>query len=1261
MNWWKKVRARRQPTPYASFKPLVEPLENRLVPAGGAIDPGFGHNGIVNLNPGHVAKAVVVQGDGKIVVLDQTQTGYDILRFNSDGSPDTTFGTNGEVAGTFGAGTMVVNLAVLPDGSIVVGGGHGSAGQTEEIDAFNGPGSGYTIVVGAGYFVDVARFHADGTVDSAFGTGGIADIAFGSDGNSSSDITAADMAVSSDGSIVLVGMSENQPVTGLSAPAMTVVDLHPDGSLNKTFGNNGIVTSTVATGADAVAIESDGKIVVAGHAKGELVLARYNTDGGLDTGFGNSGIASTPFAGATFSGAHLAIDPADNGLLVTDSSYTLPPVTYPYYHGVETIGWLSAAPFYTTQYSSSLLRFDGAGTLDTNFGTNGEVNLLSNEEVAPALALQADGKILVGGAGSPTSVTRYTASGSLDISWGNGGTATPGTAWDCNSPTALAIQGDGKVVVASDAIVARLLADSDRRPVKFGSENALREYLIDQAVQQYQWELGQVRQLYTSPWYVGPIMYDLVATRMLTGAALATGTLANTSFTNAAVAVDSNTVSTTNTQVQGVDEGDTVKTDGRYLYVLSGDNLVILNAWPAAQLSILSTTALDGSPLAEYLIGNRLTVISQTYAPVPLFGAISWPCNQGSQVEVTVYDVSVPATPSVVQETKYDGSYDTSRAIGGTIYLALNNFLSSLPPPQSTTQGNTIVYETETQYRTRLEALPLDQFLPHYTTYVNGRQDTELLSLPQDLYQAGVPGDTNLLSVVSLNVASGVGGPTQAVTFLTSYGDTLFAATDSFYLVSSRWSYVSDWTFIDKLSLEDGGIELTATGAVPGTVLNQFSMGENGAYFYIATTSGWGASSTNSVFVLTQNDHSLDLVGGLGNIAPGETITAIRFMGDRAFVSTFLYRDPLFVIDLSDPAAPSLAGALQFPGYTAYLQLLDDSHLLDVGWRAGHAGVQITLFDISDLSNPVMISRYDVSPGDSWTEAPWDYHSITWYPQYQTLTLPVATSSVVSGPNGSCTWVSQTDELVFHVDQSGLAFVGQVSDGAQISRGVFINDMLYTISDVSVEVHALDNLSQQVAQVMLPPPAYYTWWWRPVETPLPVTVELNTTDVAVKSTVTTTINIGGDEHGNGTGNIVPGTGPKTTTTGSPAAPTGSGGTASPRIVSRANTKHATAAPSFAPRGVGLTASPAAQRTLVATLPAVGMTASGEGAVSSGNQQIVVTAHTDTFAEPEAGASRKPKRGKFDSELPAGVLDDAFSQGSILDHATPALIRALRRV
>jgi inhibitor of cysteine peptidase len=689
-----------------------------------------------------------------------------------------------------------------------------------------------------------------------------------------------------------------------------------------------------------------------------------------------------------------------------------------------------------------------------------------------------------------------------------------------------------------NAAVTPPQADGDNRPTQFGSADALKQYLIDQAVQQYSYLLGQPYQ-----WYYFDALFPIVFASAAESAASAFST------------GGSPTYSTTNTQVAGVDEGDTVKTDGKYLYLLSNGTLDILNAWPATSLQSLSVTALPGNPLAEYLDGDRLTVIIQEYPyaeypyaeypyaeypyaeyPYAEYPYAEYPYAEypyalytlaepggffppnflggNTDVKVIVYDVSNRAAPTIVQETTLDGSYNSSRAIGNTVYVALNDTLPSLPAPQYTFVGNSIdsvgVYQTEAEYRAMLEAIPLDSVLPHYTTdYANamGKHEfTGLLTAPADIYQAGVAGDNNLVSLVSFDVAgdSAAAGPKHSVSLLTSYSATLYAAPDNFYLVTNRWSDDSNWTFIDKLSLGRGDIALTATGRVPGTILNQFSIGENGAYLDIATTSGgeeiktdsgWTWNTGNNLYVLAENGNALDVVGKLENLAHGESIFAVRFLGDRAFISTFERRDPLFAIDLSDPTDPVVAGKLEVSGYTAYLQAIDATHLLGIGANVDATtgnvlGVEISLFDVTDLNNPTLISRYDVSPnGWSWSNAAYDYHAIAYYPEFQALALPVSGQTEVTAPDGSIQWIYQTGLLVLRVDPAGtLSLQGEVSDASAIQRGVFIGNMLYAASSTSVQAFSLADLNTQVAQVQLPAPVYVNWeWWGPILS-LPIVV-----------------------------------------------------------------------------------------------------------------------------------------------------------------------------
>lgn len=596
-------------------------------------------------------------------------------------------------------------------------------------------------------------------------------------------------------------------------------------------------------------------------------------------------------------------------------------------------------------------------------------------------------------------------------------------------------------------------------PTQFGSEAAFRHDLIERGVRLHSGMFGRELE-----YAYDRIYYGLGAPVLLAAAS----TSQSPSF------------SQTHTQVQGVDEGDSVKTDGRYLYVLSHGKLVILDAWPATNLKSLSETVIRGTPRVEYLNGDRLTVISEDYQRDETAGVLSKPSwISGGQplVQVTVFDVSNRAAPTVVEQTALDGYYDNSRAIGNTVYVALHSFLNA-PPPQYTATGHGYVYETEAAYRARVEAMPLDTILPSYTTYVGPADDTPhgpgLVTAAADIYRPTNPDDIALMSLVSFNVADAEAGPTDSLTLLTPSTGILYAGLDKFYLLSTPWAWGHEVTSIHQLSLQAGDIVLSATGQVQGRVLNQFSVGENGDYLYIATTSGWGPDASCNVYVLAATDPSLDIVGRIEGLAPRETIFSVRFVGDTGFVCTFERIDPLFAIDLSDPTHPLVAGQLEVTGFSRYLQAIDETHLIGIGREADPAtgrilSIAISLYDVSDPNHPTLVSRYLVMASEwSHSLAESDFHAITYYPAFHILTIPV-TQSMVSTAGG---WREQTDLLVFHVDGASgtLELKGTVSDMSAIERGVFIGDVLYSVSKTSVQAHSLNDLDTLISHVPLPVP-----------------------------------------------------------------------------------------------------------------------------------------------------------------------------------------------
>ncbi len=253
-------------------------------------------------------------------------------------------------------------------------------------------------------------------------------------------------------------------------------------------------------------------------------------------------------------------------------------------------------------------------------------------------------------------------------------------------------------------------------------------------------------------------------------------------------------------------------------------------------------------------------------------------------------------------------------------------------------------------------------------------------------------------------------------------------------------------------------------------MVNQFALGEYQDHLRVATTTGWpwawdAQTSTNNVFVLATDGDTLKTVGSITGLAPGEQIYSARFLGERGFMVTFRQIDPLFALDLSTPADPRVAGELKITGFSEYIHPLDEDHLLTLG-RAGTdegfiEGLQLSIFDVSDLSNPQLVTTKQIGgPGTS-SEAEYNHKAMTFYPQENLLALPVQ----IYGDF----WEYETSAVqVYHVTpQDGITLRGQISTEPNAaaeypsywgwSRGLFIADRVYAVTEISVQAASLDN------------------------------------------------------------------------------------------------------------------------------------------------------------------------------------------------------------
>ena len=552
--------------------------------------------------------------------------------------------------------------------------------------------------------------------------------------------------------------------------------------------------------------------------------------------------------------------------------------------------------------------------------------------------------------------------------------------------------------------------------------------------------------------------------------------------------------SKTNIQVEGVDEADIVKTDGEYIYIVSGGNITIVKAYPPGEAKVLSKISLTGGITGIFINGNKLAVFETEYGVYPLYesavvydsSSSSEPNNGSTPVEepprepvplmpivyeppttsIKVYDISNKESPVLTRDFSVDGNYFSSRMIGNYVYVVA------------------------TQYTFFMET---DVFLPR----VHSNNETEVIPADDIYYYNFSDTSYSFTTIIALNIQNDAEEPTHE-TVLLGATSTIYVSQNNIYLTFPNFTWQENETMktsIQRIKINKQAITFAAQGEVPGYVLNQFSMDEYNGYFRIATTInnfGWRTfaeetTSKNNVYVLDMN---LNIVGKLEDLAPGEQIYSARFMGNRCYVVTFRNVDPLFVIDLKNPTAPTVLGQLKVTGYSGYLHPYDENHIIGIGKEtvyeakedfAWYQGVKISLFDVSDVSNPVELAKYEI--GDRGTDSPvlWDHKALLFDRARNLLVIPVMEAKIdptqydgeiPSWAYGEPVWQGA---YVFDISLDGLELRGRITHmedtdllklgyyfgfDYSVQRSLYIDNVLYTISSMKVKMNNLETLTE---------------------------------------------------------------------------------------------------------------------------------------------------------------------------------------------------------
>lgn len=506
-------------------------------------------------------------------------------------------------------------------------------------------------------------------------------------------------------------------------------------------------------------------------------------------------------------------------------------------------------------------------------------------------------------------------------------------------------------------------------------------------------------------------------------------------------ALDIPIYSETNIQVKGVDEADVIKTDGEYIYLVSGKNITIVKAYPAEEAEVLFSSRLNGTLEGAFINGDRLIIFEGIQTGRAL-------------TSIKVYDVSDRESPELRRDYSADGNYFNSRMIGDYVYAVIDC-------PAYLVDDEVI----------------LPKF---YSDSGVGEMDIS------EIYYSDVPDYSYAFTtVVAVNILNDEEEPTHE-SILLGAARSMYVSSNDIFIAFPK----DGMTHIYRVHIEGSELDYVAGGIVPGYVLNQFSMDEHLGYFRIATTTGhlagsWAQGvSRNHIYVL---DMDLNVVGMLEDLAQGEKIYSARFMGDRCYLVTFRKVDPLFVVDLKNPEEPMVLGELKITGYSDYLHPYDENHIIGVGKEtvaaeqgdfSWYQGVKISLFDVSDVENPRELDKFEI--GDRGTDSPVlrDHKAFLFDRARNLLVLPVLVAEIDEEKypggvpptrRGDYVWQGS---YVFDISiDEGLVLRGGVTHldhgmhaGASspyyVKRSLYIGNVLYTISDKKMKMNSLEDLDE---------------------------------------------------------------------------------------------------------------------------------------------------------------------------------------------------------
>jgi hypothetical protein len=486
----------------------------------------------------------------------------------------------------------------------------------------------------------------------------------------------------------------------------------------------------------------------------------------------------------------------------------------------------------------------------------------------------------------------------------------------------------------------------------------------------------------------------------------------------------------TNVQEAGVDEPDIVKSDGTNVFSLTTDGTLHATDARSPVPRRLSSVRIGGYGGELLLSGRRVLVIS----------------SSGMGTLLTEVDVANPAAMRVLRTVDIDGQPVGSRLHGHTARVVV----SSTPRAIEFPAGPPVSIDSAARrpLRARRAGWVPTGVLHNRRT---GRTRRRALVACDDVRHTPRFTGAGMLTVLTVDLERGL--PAVDSDAVMTDASTIYASAGSVY-VATAGGWESGDTSIHRFDI--AGPQRTdyrASGQVPGELLDQFSLSEDKGVLRAATTSSSASGSESQVTVLATRSGRLEKIGQVGGLGRGERIFAVRFLGDRGYVVTFKQVDPLFTLDLADPAHPRVRGELQLRGFSAYLHPVGEHLLLGVGQDAtaegAQLGTQLSLFDVSDPAAPRLLQRRALWSSTS-SDVAYDHHAFLWWAPKQLAVVPVTDWEARGGG---------AQAIGFRVDRGGIGVAGTTVEPADVLRTLVVAGRLFTLTDQGLHAYDLDTLA----------------------------------------------------------------------------------------------------------------------------------------------------------------------------------------------------------